>query len=92
MPVEAVIPFAVGNFLEALLLGRSFDGWSRRKMIALTYGVSGLLLAGTGALFARGVLGRRRRPRMRGLLLRIRDGELGVPDGERAISRARDAS
>jgi MFS family permease len=49
-------PFAVGNLLGPLLLGRLFDSWGRRQMIFLTYGVSGLVLALTAALFSAGVL------------------------------------
>jgi len=50
-----ILPFAVGNFLGPLLIGRLFDTWGRRPMIALTY-ISGVLLAITGYLFARGLL------------------------------------
>lgn len=39
-----------------MLIGRLFDSWGRRPMIALTYIASGLLLAVTGYLFARGAL------------------------------------
>lgn len=48
-----ILPFAAGNFLGPLLLGRLFDTWGRRPMISITYAVSGLLLAATGYLFAR---------------------------------------
>ena len=51
-----ILPFAAGNFLGPLLLGRLFDTLGRRVMIALTYGVSGVLLALSGYLFAIGVL------------------------------------
>jgi MFS family permease len=51
-----LLPFAAGNFLGPLLLGRLFDTLGRRTMIALTYGVSGVLLALSGYLFAIGVL------------------------------------
>ncbi len=51
-----ILPFAAGNFLGPLLLGRLFDTLGRRVMIALTYGVSGILLALSGYLFAIGVL------------------------------------
>jgi MFS family permease len=50
-----ILPFAAGNFLGPLLLGRLFDTLGRRVMITLTYGVSGLLLALSGYLFASGV-------------------------------------
>src|SRR6266851_8310188 len=51
-----ILPFAAGNFLGPLLLGRLFDTLGRRAMIALTYGVSGVLLAVSGYLFSIGVL------------------------------------
>jgi MFS family permease len=51
-----LLPFAAGNFLGPLLLGRLFDTLGRRTMITLTYGVSGVLLAISGYLFAIGVL------------------------------------
>jgi MFS family permease len=51
-----ILPFAAGNFLGPLLLGRLFDTLGRRTMIALTYGVSGVLLAFSGYLFSIGVL------------------------------------
>lgn len=51
-----ILPFAAGNFLGPLLLGRLFDTLGRRTMIMFTYGVSGLLLALSGYLFSIGVL------------------------------------
>jgi MFS family permease len=51
-----LLPFAAGNFLGPVFLGRLFDVIGRRPMIAFTYIVSGLLLAGSGYLFAAGVL------------------------------------
>jgi len=51
-----ILPFAAGNFLGPLLLGRLFDTIGRRVMIALTYGVSGVLLALSGYLFSIGAL------------------------------------
>jgi MFS family permease len=50
-----ILPFAAGNFLGPLLLGRLFDTLGRRPMIAITYGVSGVLLAISGYLFSIGV-------------------------------------
>jgi MFS family permease len=50
-----ILPFAAGNFLGPLLLGRLFDTLGRRAMIAFTYGVSGVLLALSGYLFSIGV-------------------------------------
>jgi MFS family permease len=46
-----LIPFAFGNLLGPLLLGRLFDTVGRKPMIAGTYALSGLLLAITGYLF-----------------------------------------
>jgi MFS family permease len=51
-----ILPFAAGNFLGPLLLGRLFDTLGRRTMIALTYSVSGVLLAVSGYLFKIGAL------------------------------------
>jgi MFS family permease len=51
-----LLPFAAGNLLGPLLLGRLFDTIGRRPMIAFTYVTSGLLLAVTGAAFAQGAL------------------------------------
>ncbi len=51
-----ILPFAVVNFLGPLLLGRLFDTIGRKPMIALTYGLSGILLAITGYLFWQGHL------------------------------------
>ena len=50
-----LLPFAAGNFLGPLLLGRLFDTLGRRIMIAVTFGVSGVLLALSGYLFSIGV-------------------------------------
>src|SRR5262249_15122387 len=47
-----LLPFALGNFLGPALLGRLFDSVGRRPMIATTYALSGVLLAGAGYLFA----------------------------------------
>jgi MFS family permease len=51
-----ILPFAAGNVLGPILLGRLFDTIGRRPMIAFTYLMSGLLLALTGWLFAQGML------------------------------------
>ena len=51
-----LLPFALGNFLGPALLGRLFDTVGRRPMIAATYAISGILLAGAGYLFAIGAL------------------------------------
>jgi MFS family permease len=49
-------PFAIGNLLGPILLGRLFDTWGRRQMIFLTYGISGVVLAVSAALFSAGAL------------------------------------
>ena len=46
-----ILPFAAGNFLGPLLLGRLFDTVGRKVMISFTYGVAGVLLSVTGYLF-----------------------------------------
>ena len=51
-----LLPFAAGNFLGPVLLGRLFDIQGRRPMIAFTYIMSGMLLAGAGWLFARDLI------------------------------------
>ncbi|MDQ3866703.1 MAG: MFS transporter [Actinomycetota bacterium] len=51
-----IFPFAAGNFLGPLLLGRLFDTLGRRPMIAATYLLSGGLLIISGILFQQGVL------------------------------------
>lgn len=51
-----LLPFALGNFLGPIVLGRLFDVVGRRIMIAATYGLSGLLLTASGYLFAHGWL------------------------------------
>ncbi len=51
-----ILPFAAGNVLGPILLGRLFDTVGRKIMIALTYAVSGVLLAITAFLFSRGIL------------------------------------
>lgn len=51
-----LIPFAIGNILGPLLLGRLFDTIGRRPMISFTYIVPGILLTITGWLFVQGIL------------------------------------
>ena len=51
-----LLPFALGNFLGPLIIGRFFDTIGRKPMIATTSALSAILLAITGDLFARGVL------------------------------------
>src|SRR5215470_1000153 len=72
-----LLPFAAGNFLGPVLLGRLFDTVGRRPMIAATYALSGVLLAGVGYLADHRLDGH--------LLLRLGGGELGLPHGERNL-------
>jgi MFS family permease len=51
-----ILPFAAGNFLGPLTLGKLFDTIGRKTMIAFTYAISGILLAATGYLFSLGLL------------------------------------
>lgn len=50
------LPFAAGNLLGPIVLGRLFDVWGRRKMIAGTYLLSSVILAFSGYLFWIGAL------------------------------------
>lgn len=50
-----ILPFALGNFLGPLVLGRYFDTVGRKPMISGTYALAGCLLAVTGYLFWHGV-------------------------------------
>jgi len=60
VPSDAVgwymLPFALGNFAGPLLLGPLFDTLGRKPMIALTYALSGVLLALVGWAFAAGLV------------------------------------
>ena len=49
-----ILPFALGNFLGPLVLGRYFDTVGRKPMISGTYALAGCLLAVTGYLFWQG--------------------------------------
>ena len=51
-----ILPFAAGNVLGPIMLGRLFDTIGRKVMIATTYGAAGLLLACTGYLFSQNLL------------------------------------
>jgi MFS family permease len=51
-----LLPFSLGNLVGPIVLGHFFDSFGRKPMIALTYSLSGILLAITGWLFVRGVL------------------------------------
>ncbi len=49
-----MLPFAIGNFLGPLVLGRLFDTIGPPIMITTTYAVSGVLMVLTGWMFAMG--------------------------------------
>lgn len=51
-----LLAFALGNAIGPFILGPLFDTIGRKPMIALTYALSGGLLALTGLLFAHGYL------------------------------------
>jgi MFS family permease len=51
-----ILPFAAGNVLGPVLLGRLFDTVGRKIMISSTYAVSGILLAVTAYLFSQNLL------------------------------------
>jgi MFS family permease len=51
-----ILPFAAGNVLGPLLLGRLFDTIGRKVMIASTYAISGILLTVAAGLFSHGLL------------------------------------
>ncbi|GBQ15525.1 MFS transporter [Swaminathania salitolerans] len=48
VPAEAVgwyiLPLALGNLIGPLVLARGFDSWGRRRMIASSYAISGILM------------------------------------------------
>jgi MFS family permease len=52
-----ILPFAIGNFMGPLILGRLFDTVGRKPMIAGTYIISGVLLIITGLIFKGGGFG-----------------------------------
>jgi MFS family permease len=51
-----LLPFAAGNILGPILLGRLFDVVGRKPMIVATYAGSGVLLVVAGVMFERGLL------------------------------------
>ena len=51
-----ILPFAAGNVLGPLLLGRLFDTIGRKIMIGSTYALSGAMLAVTAYLFSENLL------------------------------------
>lgn len=51
-----LLPFALGSFLGPIALGKLFDTVGRKPMIAVTYGISGILLIATVFPFVNGML------------------------------------
>ncbi|MBX9738612.1 MAG: MFS transporter [Beijerinckiaceae bacterium] len=51
-----ILPFALGNVMGPILLGRFFDTIGRRRMIVFTYAMSGILLAIVGWMFQQDIL------------------------------------
>ncbi len=51
-----ILPFAAGNLLGPIVLGRLFDSIGRRVMIGATYALAGVLLALSGWAFSEGWL------------------------------------
>ncbi len=51
-----ILPFALGNVLGPILLGRLFDTVGRKIMIASTYALSGVMLTVTAILFSGNLL------------------------------------
>jgi len=51
-----ILPFAAGNVLGPIMLGRLFDTVGRKIMIASTYALSGAMLAVTAYLFSKDLL------------------------------------
>jgi MFS family permease len=51
-----LLPFCLGNLLGPFVLGHLFDTIGRKKMIAATYGLAGILLALSAWLFHAGLL------------------------------------
>lgn len=51
-----ILPFAMGNLLGPIILGRSFDTIGRKPMIVITYATSGILLAITAFMFQHNML------------------------------------
>ncbi len=58
LPIH-LLPFAIASFFGPVTLGRLFDKIGRKPMITATYGIAGLLLAGTIYPFAHGLIGAR---------------------------------
>ncbi len=82
-----VLPFAAGNFLGPMLLGKLFDVIGRRRMIAFTYAISGVMLTISGWMFMEGMLTVTTQT-IAWMVIRG-GGEFGVSDRQRDLS-ARD--
>lgn len=51
-----ILPLAVGNFVGPLVLARWFDTWGRRRMIGLSYAISGILMLAVAGAMGAGAL------------------------------------
>ena len=81
-----ILPFAAGNFLGPLLLGRFFDTIGRAPMIASTYALSGVLLPAPAICSCKACSApRSRRGLDRDLLLRVGRGKLGLSHRQRKL-------
>ena len=81
-----ILPFAAGNFLGPVCSGRFFDTFGRRPMIAFTYAISGVLLAGSGYLFQQSAVSAGMTIGLDGhLLFCLGRRKLGLPDSERNL-------
>ena len=82
-----LIPFGIANFAGALLLGRFFDTVGRRPMITGTYFISAVgLFRARAAVQQRHARARRLHGRpVWDVLLRLRGGLGGLPDGQRGL-------
>jgi hypothetical protein len=79
-----MLPFAAGNFLGPLVLGRLFDTLGRRLMITATYALSGVLMALTGWLFARLADAMQQTLAWTVIFFVVGSGKLRLSDGRRA--------
>ena len=83
-----LLPLAIGNFCGPLLLGSLFDTVGRKKMIAGTFAMSGVLLLATAYMFGAGLLSAVTQTIAWCviILFRVRCRQFRLPDGQRNIS------
>lgn len=51
-----ILPLTLSNLMGPIILGTLFDTVGRKRMITLTYAVTGLMLVGVAGLFSAGIL------------------------------------